>query len=156
MVLDLLHFVKANYDPTLSFRRSCGEGVCGNCSMNINGVNTLACVTKITPDLTEPLVIYPLAHSYVIRDLVPDMTHFLNQYKLIEPYCKRPGEDEFIGSRSLLQSERDRKKIDGAFECILCGCCSFSCPPYWWTGEKYLGPAVLLHVSKSIQGIIHW
>lgn len=148
MVIDCLRYIKANFDETLSFRKSCGEGLCGTCSMNINGVNTLACITKISSDLSEPLIIYPLPHIYVIRDLVADMSHFLNQYKIIEPYCKRSGEEEYVGTRSLLQSERDRKKIDGTFECILCACCSYSCPPYWWTGDKYLGPAVLLHVRK--------
>ena len=92
----------------------------------------------------KPLVIYPLPHSYIIRDLVPDMGHFLEQYKKIDPFLIRP--DEKIGQRQLLQSPKDRAKIDGLYECILCGCCSFACPPYWWLGDKYLGPAVLLQV----------
>lgn len=150
MVIDALHYIKANFDQTVSFRRSCGEGLCGACSMNINGVNTLACITKIPPYLSDELIIYPLPHMYVIRDLIGDMTHFLNQYKAIEPHCKRPGEEEFVGSRSLLQSQKDRKKIDGTFECILCACCTYSCPPYYSTGDKYLGPAVLLHVRTGV------
>lgn len=98
----------------------------------------------------KPLIIYPLPHTYTIRDLIPDMTHFLKQYKEIEPFLKRDEGDDFVGMRQLMQSERDRKKIDGLYECILCGCCTYACPPYWWAGEKYLGPAVLMQVRKKI------
>lgn len=101
---------------------------------------------KINEDLTKPLIIYPLPHTYVIRDLVPDMTRFLQQYKSIEPYLKRPGEETYLGERQILQTQEERKKLDGLYECILCGCCSFACPPYWWHEDKYLGPAVLLQV----------
>ncbi|NP_001161244.1 succinate dehydrogenase [ubiquinone] iron-sulfur subunit-like protein isoform X1 [Nasonia vitripennis] len=150
MVLDILHYIKAELDPTLSFRRSCREGICGSCSMNINGINTLACITKVTRDQEKSLLIYPLPHTYTIRDLIPDMSHFLEQYKKIDPYLKRPQEHDFVGMRQLMQSERDRAKIDGLYECILCGCCSYACPPYWWAGEKYLGPAVLMQAYRWI------
>lgn len=95
----------------------------------------------------KPMVIYPLPHAYVIRDLVPDMEQFLEQFRLIDPYLKRPGEDSFLGLRQILQSPRDRSKLDGLYECIMCACCTYSCPPYWWLGDKYLGPAVLLQVT---------
>ncbi|XP_051154595.1 uncharacterized protein LOC127277478 [Leptopilina boulardi] len=149
MVLDILQLIKEQ-DSSLAFRRSCREGICGSCSMNINGVNTLACITKINEDLTKPLIIYPLPHTYVIRDLVPDMTRFLQQYKSIEPYLKRPGEETYLGERQILQTQEERKKLDGLYECILCGCCSFACPPYWWHEDKYLGPAVLLQAYRWI------
>ncbi|KAF7995138.1 hypothetical protein HCN44_004610 [Aphidius gifuensis] len=148
MVLDILIEIKSKHDPTLSFRKSCREGICGSCSMNINGVNGLACITKVIDD-KKPIIIYPLPHAYVIRDLVPDMSGFLDQYKKIEPYLKREN-DEPIGTKQLLQSPTDRNKLDGLYECILCGCCSFACPPYWWLGEKYLGPAVLLQAYRWI------
>ncbi|THK32997.1 succinate dehydrogenase [ubiquinone] iron-sulfur subunit [Diachasma alloeum] len=149
MVLDLLINIKAYQDPTLAFRRSCREGICGSCAMNINGTNTLACITKISPD-DKPLIIYPLPHTYVIRDLIPDMGHFLEQYTMIDPFLKREDKAYPPGTRQTLQSPRDRKKLDGLYECILCGCCTFSCPPYWWLGEKYLGPAVLLQAYRWI------
>lgn len=112
--------------------------------------------SKVNPEPKKPLIIYPLPHAYVVRDLVPDMTMFLHQYKMIDPYLKRSSDGNLTGTRQLLQSERDRKKIDGLYECILCGCCSFSCPPYWWHGEKYLGPAVLLQVRQWIRVRIPW
>ncbi|KAK0084253.1 hypothetical protein PV325_007369 [Microctonus aethiopoides] len=149
MVLDILINIKSTQDRTLAFRRSCREGICGSCSMNINGVNALACITKVNAD-TKPLIIYPLPHAYVIRDLVPDMTHFLDQYKMIDPYLKHKDNDYMVGAQQLLQSPRDRKKLDGLYECILCGCCTFACPAYWWLGEKYLGPAVLLQAYRWI------
>ncbi|XP_078041000.1 succinate dehydrogenase [ubiquinone] iron-sulfur subunit-like isoform X1 [Augochlora pura] len=149
MVLDVLALIKAQHDPTLAYRRSCREGICGSCSMNINGVNTLACLTKV-PESPKPIVIYPLPHSYVIRDLITDMEQFLKQYQSIQPYLKRPGEENFIGIRQILQSPRDRDKLNGSYECILCACCSFSCPPYWWLGDKFLGPATLLQAYRWI------
>nr|XP_033334340.1 succinate dehydrogenase [ubiquinone] iron-sulfur subunit, mitochondrial-like isoform X1 [Megalopta genalis] len=149
MVLDMLALIKAQHDPTLSYRRSCREGICGCCSMNINGVNTLACLTKV-PESSKPIVIYPLPHCYVIRDLITDMEQFLKQYQTIQPYLKRPGEENFIGIRQILQSPRDRKKLNGAYECVLCACCSYSCPPYWWLGDKFLGPATLLQAYRWI------
>ncbi|KAM0734846.1 Succinate dehydrogenase [ubiquinone] iron-sulfur subunit, mitochondrial [Formica fusca] len=149
MVLDVLGLIKAQHDPTLSYRRSCREGICGCCAMNIDGVNTLACITKVK-ESPKPLVIYPLPHAYVIRDLVPDMEQFLEQFRLIDPYLKRPGEDSFLGLRQILQSPRDRRKLDGLYECIMCACCTYSCPPYWWLGDKYLGPAVLLQAYRWV------
>ncbi|XP_068968660.1 succinate dehydrogenase [ubiquinone] iron-sulfur subunit-like [Bombus flavifrons] len=149
MVLDVLALIKAEHDPTLSYRRSCREGICGSCSMNINGVNTLACITKVK-ESPKPIVIYPLPHSYVIRDLVTDMEQFLKQYQHIEPFLKRPGEDNFLGLRQILQSPKDRDKLNGLYECILCGCCTYSCPPYWWLGDKFLGPATLLQAYRWI------
>ncbi|XP_076232370.1 succinate dehydrogenase [ubiquinone] iron-sulfur subunit [Calliopsis andreniformis] len=149
MVLDVLTLIKAQYDPTLSYRRSCREGICGSCSMNINGVNTLACITKVI-ESSKPLVIYPLPHSYVIRDLITDMEEFLKQYQDIDPFLKRPGEENFIGLRQLLQSQKDRDKLNGLYECILCGCCTYACPPYWWLGDKFLGPATLLQAYRWI------
>lgn len=98
----------------------------------------------------KPLVVYPLPHTYVIRDLVPDMEQFLNQFRQIDPYLKRPGEDNFLGMRQILQSPRDRRKLNGLYECIMCACCTYSCPPYWWLGDKYLGPAVLLQAYRWV------
>lgn len=95
---------------------------------------------------SKPIVIYPLPHSYVIRDLITDMEQFLKQYQIIEPFLKRPGEENFVGSRQILQSLKDRDKLNGLYECVLCGCCTYSCPPYWWLGDKFLGPATLLQV----------
>ncbi|EGI60275.1 PREDICTED: succinate dehydrogenase [ubiquinone] iron-sulfur subunit, mitochondrial-like isoform X1 [Acromyrmex echinatior] len=149
MMLDILILIKAQHDPTLSFRRSCREGICGSCGMNINGVNTLACITQIK-ESQKPLVIYPLPHTYVIRDLIADMSHFLGQFRKIDPHLKRPGEDDSLGMRQILQSPRDRNKLDGLFECVMCACCAFSCPPYWWLGDKYLGPAVLMQAYKWV------
>ncbi|OAD53343.1 Succinate dehydrogenase [ubiquinone] iron-sulfur subunit, mitochondrial [Eufriesea mexicana] len=149
MVLDVLALIKAEHDPTLSYRKSCREGICGSCSMNINGVNTLACITKVKQS-SKPIVVYPLPHSYVIRDLVTDMEQFLKQYQTIEPFLKRTGEDNFLGLRQILQSPKDREKLNGLYECILCGCCTFACPPYWWLGDKFLGPATLLQAYRWI------
>ncbi|XP_076755090.1 succinate dehydrogenase [ubiquinone] iron-sulfur subunit [Xylocopa sonorina] len=149
MVLDVLKLIKAEHDPTLSYRRSCREGICGVCAMNINGVNTLACVTKVK-ESPKPIVVYPLPHSYVIRDLITDMEQFLKQYQSIDPFLKRPGEENFVGLRQILQSPKDRKKLNGLFECVLCGCCTYSCPPYWWLGDKFLGPATLLQAYRWI------
>ncbi|XP_076674832.1 succinate dehydrogenase [ubiquinone] iron-sulfur subunit [Andrena cerasifolii] len=149
MVLDVLALIKAQHDPTLSYRRSCREGICGCCSMNIDGVNTLACITKVKQS-PKPIVVYPLPHSYVIRDLITDMTQFLKQYQEIEPFLKRPGEENFLGLRQILQSPKDRDKLNGLYECILCGCCTFACPPYWWLGDKFLGPATLLQAYRWI------
>ncbi|CAN0424441.1 unnamed protein product, partial [Discosporangium mesarthrocarpum] len=133
-------------DATLTFRRSCREGICGSCAMNINGQNTLACLCAIEKD-SAPAKIYPLPHMYVQKDLVPDLTNFYDQYKSIEPWLKKkaPKEDEGV---EYLQSKEDRKKLDGMYECILCACCSTSCPSYWWNADKYLGPAVLMQVSR--------
>jgi len=149
MVLDALLKIKNEVDPTLTFRRSCREGICGSCSMNIGGVNTLACISKIDTNLNKPAKIYPLPHMYVIKDLVPDMNNFYEQYRLIQPWLQR--EDGLKpGDKQYLQSVDDRKKLDGLYECILCACCSTSCPSYWWNGDKYLGPAVLMQAYRWI------
>ncbi|KAJ0121225.1 succinate dehydrogenase iron-sulfur subunit [Diaporthe amygdali] len=142
MVLDALVRIKNELDPTLTFRRSCREGICGSCAMNINGMNTLACLCRIPADSNKEMKIYPLPHTYVVKDLVPDLTHFYKQYKSIKPYLQRdtPAPD----GKEFRQSKEDRKKLDGLYECILCACCSTSCPSYWWNSEEYLGPAILL------------
>ncbi|PGH34340.1 succinate dehydrogenase [ubiquinone] iron-sulfur subunit, mitochondrial [[Emmonsia] crescens] len=142
MMLDALIRIKNEQDPTLTFRRSCREGICGSCAMNIDGVNTLACLCRIPTDSAKESRIYPLPHTYVVKDLVPDMTYFYKQYKSIKPYLQRdtPSPD----GREHRQSPEDRKKLDGLYECILCACCSTSCPSYWWNSEEYLGPALLL------------
>ncbi|KAL4807873.1 alpha-helical ferredoxin [Aspergillus unguis] len=142
MMLDALIRIKNEIDPTLTFRRSCREGICGSCAMNIDGVNTLACLCRIPTDTAQESRIYPLPHTYVVKDLVPDLTQFYKQYKSIKPYLQNdtPTEDGLENR----QSPEDRKKLDGLYECILCACCSTSCPSYWWNSEEYLGPAILL------------
>lgn len=147
MVLDALIKIKNEIDPTLTFRRSCREGICGSCAMNIGGVNTLACISKI--ETSGRTKIYPLPHMYVVKDLVPDMNHFYQQYKSIEPWLQRSDLDA-KKSTEYLQSVDDRQKLDGLYECILCACCSTSCPSYWWNGDKYLGPAVLMQAYRWI------
>lgn len=151
MVLDALIKIKNEVDPTLTFRRSCREGICGSCAMNIAGTNTLACISKIDTNTSKPLKIYPLPHMYVVRDLVPDMNNFYEQYRSIQPWLQRKNEaGEQKGKAQYLQSVEDRSKLDGLYECILCACCSTSCPSYWWNGEKYLGPAVLMQAYRWI------
>lgn len=149
MVLDALIKIKDEMDPTLTFRRSCREGICGSCAMNIDGINTLACICGMDKDPKKVIKVYPLPHMYVIKDLVPDMDHFYAQYKSIKPWLQtdkcKPGATEEI-----LQSIKDCEKFDGLYECILCACCTASCPPYWWNGEKYLGPAVLMQAYRWI------
>jgi len=142
MMLDALIRIKNEIDPTLTFRRSCREGICGSCAMNIDGVNTLACLCRIPTDTASESRIYPLPHTYVVKDLVPDLTLFYKQYKSIKPYLQNdtPTADGLENR----QSPADRKKLDGLYECILCACCSTSCPSYWWNSEEYLGPAILL------------
>lgn len=149
MVLDALLKIKNEIDPTLTFRRSCREGICGSCAMNIHGVNTLACISNIDKNLSTPMKIYPLPHMYVVKDLVPDMTNFYKQYQSIQPWLQRKNEPK-SGEQQFLQSVDDRKKLDGLYECILCACCSTSCPSYWWNGDKYLGPAVLMQAYRWI------
>jgi len=145
MVLDALVKIKNEQDSTLTFRRSCREGICGSCAMNIDGVNTLACLSKIDKT-TNKTAIYPLPHMQIIKDLVPDLNNFYNQYKSIKPWLitEKTSDKEFI------QSKADRAKLDGLYECILCACCSTSCPSYWWNGDKYLGPAVLMQAYRWI------
>ncbi|XP_017003916.2 succinate dehydrogenase [ubiquinone] iron-sulfur subunit, mitochondrial [Drosophila takahashii] len=151
MVLDALIKIKNEVDPTLTFRRSCREGICGSCAMNIGGTNTLACISKIDINTSKSLKVYPLPHMYVVRDLVPDMNNFYEQYRNIQPWLQRKNEaSEQKGKAQYLQSVEDRSKLDGLYECILCACCSTSCPSYWWNAEKYLGPAVLMQAYRWI------
>ena len=145
MVLDALIKIKNEMDSTLAFRRSCREGICGSCSMNVDGTNTLACIKPIE-DIEGDINIYPLPHMKVVKDLVPDMNHFYEQYASIEPWLKTDSPASATSER--LQSPEDRAKLDGIYECILCACCSSSCPSYWWNGDKYLGPAVLLQAYR--------
>eukprot|EP00092_Neocalanus_flemingeri_P001917 GFUD01002047.1.p1 GENE.GFUD01002047.1~~GFUD01002047.1.p1 ORF type:complete len:300 (-),score=85.41 GFUD01002047.1:639-1538(-) len=150
MVLDALIKIKNDVDPTLTFRRSCREGICGSCAMNIGGVNTLACLTKIEAN-DKATKIYPLPHMYVVKDLVPDMNNFYEQYRSIQPWLQRDDEStRKHGDQQLLQTVDDRAKLDGLYECILCACCSTSCPSYWWNGDRYLGPAVLMQAYRWI------
>ena len=147
MVLDALIKIKNEIDTTLTFRRSCREGVCGSCAMNIDGVNTLAC-TKAIADIEGVVRVYPLPHLPVIKDLVCDQTHIIAQYQSIRPWLQSaspPSPD-----RERLQSEEERAKLDGLWECILCFCCTTACPSHWWNGERYLGPAVLLQAYRWI------
>ncbi|MCH8082209.1 MAG: succinate dehydrogenase iron-sulfur subunit [Proteobacteria bacterium] len=146
MVLDALIKIKSEIDPTLTFRRSCREGVCGSCSMNVDGLNTLAC-TKAISDTKGDIKITPLPHLEVIKDLVPDMTHFFAQYQSIKPWLQTSTP---APEKERLQSPEDRAKLDGLYECILCACCTTSCPSYWWNPEKYLGPAILLQAYRWV------
>ncbi|QRV93186.1 succinate dehydrogenase iron-sulfur subunit [Ceratobasidium sp. AG-Ba] len=147
MYLDALIKIKNEIDPTLSFRRSCREGICGSCAMNIDGVNTLACLCRIPRSESQEAKIYPLPHMYIVKDLVPDLTQFYKQYKSIEPFLQNDNPPE---KGEFLQSPEDRRKLDGLYECILCACCSTSCPSYWWNQDQYLGPAALLQAYRWI------
>ena len=146
MVLDALIKIKNEIDATLTFRRSCREGVCGSCAMNIDGTNTLAC-TKYISEVNGDLRIYPLPHMEVVKDLVPDLNRAYAQYASIEPWLKAetPPPD-----RERPQSPEERARLDGLWECILCFCCTTSCPSYWWNGDRYLGPAILLQAYRWI------
>ncbi len=147
MVLDAILKIKNEIDSTLALRRSCREGVCGSCAMNVNGKNTLVCI-KAIEDYQGTIKIFPLPHMDVIKDLVTDMTNFFAQYASIKPWIETqtPAPD-----RERLQSKEERKKLDGLYECVLCACCSTSCPSYWWNSDKYLGPAVLLQASRWLE-----
>jgi succinate dehydrogenase / fumarate reductase iron-sulfur subunit len=145
MVLDALFKIKNEADPTLTFRRSCREGICGSCSMNMNGTNGLACTTAIE-DLKGAVKITPLPHMDVIKDLVPDFTHFYAQYASIRPWLQTVSTTP--SGKERLQSPEQREQLDGLYECILCACCSTSCPSYWWNQEKFLGPAILLQAYR--------
>jgi succinate dehydrogenase / fumarate reductase iron-sulfur subunit len=147
MLLDALIWIKSYIDPTLTFRRSCREGVCGSCAMNIDGVNTLACTRTMAEVKTEAVRIYPLPHMPVVKDLVPDLTNFYAQYASIEPWLKTTTP---VPQKEWKQSHADREKLDGLYECILCACCSTSCPSYWWNSDRYLGPAALLQAQRWI------
>lgn len=143
-VLDAIIYIKNEIDSTLAFRRSCREGVCGSCAMNVNGKNTLVC-TKSICDYSGTIKIYPLPHLDVVKDLVPDMTHFYEQYAEIKPWLTT---NSAPPERERLQSKEDRDKLDGLYDCVLCACCSTSCPSYWWNSDKYLGPAALLQAYR--------
>ena len=144
MVLDALIWIKSNVDATLTFRRSCREGICGSCSMNIDGTNTLAC-TKGMDEIAGAVKIYPLPHMPVVKDLVPDLTQFYAQHNSIQPYLQTVSPTP---QTEWKQSEEDRSKLDGLYECILCACCTTSCPSYWWNGDRFLGPAALLQAKR--------
>jgi succinate dehydrogenase (ubiquinone) iron-sulfur subunit len=146
MVLDALLKIKNEQDPSLTFRRSCREGICGSCAMNIDGDNGLACLTKIS-SAPSASTVSPLPHMFVVKDLVVDMTNFYSQYKSVEPWLKRKDPPPKDG-KEIPQTKADRAKLDGMYECILCACCSTSCPSYWWNPEEYLGPAALLHANR--------
>eukprot|EP00940_MAST-03C_sp_MAST-3C-sp2_P000439 g439.t1 len=148
MVLDALIKIKNEADPTLTFRRSCREGICGSCAMNIDGKNTLACLCHI--EKAGETKIYPLPHMHVVKDLVADMNNFYDQYKSIKPWLQQENPDKELKKENL-QSKEDRKKLDGMYECILCACCSTSCPSYWWNADKYLGPAVLMQAFRWVE-----
>jgi succinate dehydrogenase / fumarate reductase iron-sulfur subunit len=147
MVLDVLIHIKNTMDSTLAFRRSCREGVCGSCSMNIGGRNTLACTHGWADEPAKDVSISPLPHLDVVKDLVADLTLFYAQYASIEPWLHTSTPEP---QGEWKQSEEDRAKLDGLYECILCACCTTSCPSYWWNGEKYLGPATLLQAQRWI------
>ncbi|QXK91725.1 succinate dehydrogenase iron-sulfur subunit [Neoehrlichia mikurensis] len=147
MVLDALIKIKNDIDSTLTFRRSCREGICGSCAMNIDGTNTLAC-TKYISEIKSDVEIYPLPHMAVIKDLVPDLSNFYKQYESISPWLQAKEPDSVNSER--LQTIEDRSKLDGIYDCILCASCSTACPSYWWNSDKYLGPAALLQVYRWI------
>lgn len=160
MVLKLLEKLKEQ-DPTLTYRRSCGEGVCGSDGMNLNGVNALACITKVSTLLqggelpsgqrlkkSKSIVIKPLPGRPVIRDLVVDMNQFFDQNKRVKPYLIN--EEIPANGQERLQSPEDRAKLDGLYECIQCGCCSTACPSWWWNPDKYIGPAGLLNAYRFL------
>ena len=149
MYLDALIKIKDEYDSSLSFRRSCREGVCGSCAMNIDGKHTLACLKHINKDISEESVITPLGHMFVVKDLVVDMTNFYAQYKTIQPYLLRKNQ-KTDNDTEYYQSEEDRAKLDGLYECVLCASCSTSCPSYWWHPDRYLGPAVLMQAYRWV------
>ena len=146
MILDGLIWIKNKVDPTLTFRRSCREGICGSCAMNIDGTNTLACI-KGMDEIDGEVKIYPLPHMPVVKDLVADLTHFYAQHASIMPWLETRTNQP---SQEWRQSIEDRRKLDGLYECVMCACCSTSCPSYWWNGDRYLGPAALLHAYRWI------
>ena len=144
-VLDILFKIKNEIDPSIAYRRSCAHGVCGSCAMNMNGKNGLAC-TKAHSELDGDIDIYPLPHLKVLKDLIGDLSTLYKQYESVEPWLKTSK----VNDKENIQSKNDRAKLDGLYECIMCACCSTSCPSYWWNGEKYLGPAVLLQAYRWI------
>ncbi|CAK1589175.1 unnamed protein product [Parnassius mnemosyne] len=146
MVLDAMIKIK-DMDPTFTFRRSCREGICGSCAVNLQGRNCLACITQIPQSKTMSL--YPIPHMYVIRDLVVDMTHFFKGYASIRPYLVRKTQGP-LGQQQYAQSVKDSLKMNGLYECVLCSCCATACPSYWWNGRRFLGPASLLHAYRWV------
>ena len=152
MVLDALMKIKDEIDSTLTFRRSCREGVCGSCAMNIDGINTLACLKPII-EVKDDIKIYPLPHMKIVKDLVPDLSKAYEQLASIKPWLQRKDQDKFSPSDNLeekKQSPSNREKLDGQWECVLCFCCTTSCPSYWWNEDEYLGPAVLLQAARWV------
>ena len=147
MVLDALILLKEK-DSSLSFRRSCREGVCGSDGLNMNGKNGLACITPLSDLKTKTIVLRPLPGLPVVRDLIIDMTQFYNQYEKIKPYLINDGKEQ--PAREHIQSIEEREKLDGLYECILCACCSTSCPSFWWNPDKFIGPAGLLHAYRFL------
>jgi len=147
MVLDALILLKEQ-DSTLSFRRSCREGVCGSDGLNMNGTNGLACITPLSDLKAKTIVLRPLPGLPVVRDLIIDMTQFYNQYEKIKPFLINDGKEP--PAREHLQSIEEREKLDGLYECILCACCSTSCPSFWWNPDKFIGPAGLLHAYRFL------
>jgi len=147
MVLDALIWIKNKIDPSLTFRRSCREGVCGSCAMNIDGGNTLAC-TKAMSDIGGAVKVYPLPHQPVVKDLVPDLTNFYAQHASVQPWLQTVSATP---EKEWKQSHDDRTQIDGLYECILCACCSTACPSYWWNSDRFLGPAALLQAARWIK-----
>ena len=152
MVLDILNKIKAEVDPSLTFRKSCREGVCGSCAMNIDGVNTLACLKPIE-EVNGEIRIYPLPHMPVVKDLVPDLSKAYDQLASIKPWLQRSEENKSankIDKEEKKQTPKDREKLDGQWECVLCFCCTTSCPSYWWNSDEYLGPAVLMQAARWV------
>jgi succinate dehydrogenase / fumarate reductase iron-sulfur subunit len=147
MLLTLLERLKAEQDPSITYRRSCREGVCGSDGMNINGTNGLACITHVSELKTNKIVIRPLPGFPVIRDLAVDMSQFYQQYERVEPYLQN---DTVVPAQERLQSPEDRAQLDGLYECILCACCTSSCPSFWWNPEKFVGPAGLLQARRFL------
>lgn len=147
MLLTLLERLKAEQDPTITYRRSCREGVCGSDGMNINGTNGLACITIVSQLKTDKIVLRPLPGFPVIRDLAVDLTQFYQQYERIEPYLQN---DSVAPARERLQSPEERAQLDGLYECILCACCTSSCPSFWWNPDKFVGPAGLLQARRFL------
>ncbi|KTD34925.1 succinate dehydrogenase iron-sulfur subunit [Legionella moravica] len=147
MILTLLERLKAEQDPSITYRRSCREGVCGSDGMNINGTNGLACITHLSQLNSDKVVIRPLPGFPVIRDLAVDMSQFYQQYERIEPYLQN---DQVAPAQERLQSPEERAQLDGLYECILCACCTSSCPSFWWNPEKFVGPAGLLQARRFL------